>query len=398
MDPEDAAEAERRVKAKRRAERRAFNARVETWIRPPKKLDADVANDLASLMGRELYAVYANQLKIEAIAKEPEAENMKQQAVNIREQNKKMLVKVVISAQFGSKWEGDVEIPVSTTAEEFLAATEEISGVKLKAYTVSFNGRLLRRENVLFHIGVRDGKKVVLIPMGSTLNDRPAWSLRQSEQVPFKMEERHKNIKLSESTQNLMKGSLGKKLYNTIDTTFNIVDKDWIDPNESDKARRARELKAKKVADAQFDRTDIYQQTWESKPHAQYKKRNLRPLAGFTTDQAKLARASRPLQNFEESMAKSNQLALMGKHDPAVPKLDSLKQWYAAYGEPNSFFKAGVDASLDATGKFTASRTEGDGFTDLNPLGVMSRFEQSRRSYGKDRSQVVFYKKGNLAA
>jgi len=377
--------------------RKAFDARVETWIRPPKKLDSDVANDLANIMGKELYAVYANQLKIEAVVKEPEPENMKQQAVTIREQNGKMIVKVVISAQFGSKWEGEVTIPISYTAEQFLAATEEESGVKVKSYTVSFNGRLLRSENVLYHIGVRDGKKVVLIPMGNVPNFRPNWSLRQSDAVVFKMEERHKNVKLSDSTQNLMKGSLGKKLYSTIENTFNIVDKDWIDPNEDEKTRRARELKAKKVADAQFERTDIYKQTWEQKPHANYKKRSLRPLAGFTTDQAKLARASRPLQNYEDAMKTSNTLALMGKHDPAVPKLDSLKQWYAAYGESDSFFKAGADPALDKTGKFTAPRASGDGFTDTNPLGVMSRFEQSRRSYGKDRSQVVYYKKGNLA-
>jgi len=108
MDPEDQAEAARRVKAVRRKKAKAFSERVETWIRPPKRLDSDLANDLARLMGKDLYAVYANQLSIEAVEREPEAENMKFQAVQTRENNGKMLLQVVISAQFGSKWEGEV--------------------------------------------------------------------------------------------------------------------------------------------------------------------------------------------------------------------------------------------------------------------------------------------------
>lgn len=110
MDPDDQAEAERRVKAMRRKKAREFGERVETWLRPPKRLDSDLANDLARLMGKDLYAVYANQLSIEAVEREPEAENMKFQAVQTRENNGKMLLRVVISAQFGSKWEGEVRL------------------------------------------------------------------------------------------------------------------------------------------------------------------------------------------------------------------------------------------------------------------------------------------------
>merc|ERR1712196_620025 len=106
-------------------------------------------------------------------------------------------------------WQGEVEVPIQTTAAEFIAACEEASGLKLKSYTVSFNGRLLTADNTLFDVGVRDAKKVVLIPLGKALNYRPNWSVRQSDAVVAKMEERHKKLKLSNSTQNLMRGSLG---------------------------------------------------------------------------------------------------------------------------------------------------------------------------------------------
>lgn len=241
--------------------------------------------------------------------------------------------------------------------------------------------------------------------MGSVPNFRPHWSLRQSKEVVFKMEERHKKLKLSDSTVNLMKDTLGKKLFNTIDTSFNIVDKFAIDPDETHKQRAARELKEKRIKDAEFERTDIYGACFDERPKAQYKHRTLRPLAGFTTDAAKFSRAARPLQNYEEAMADSTQKALMGKPDPTVPRLDSLKQWHQAYGNAESFFKTGADPALDQTTKLEGGktiagrdlRTECE-FLDKNPLGVMSRFEQSRRSYGKERSQVVKYKKGNLAA
>jgi len=219
------------------------------------------------------------------------------------------------------------------------------------------------------------------------------------------MEERHKKLKLSESTVSLMKDTLGKKLFNTIDTSFNIVDKFAIDPDETVKQRAARELKDKRMKDAEFERTDIYAACYEERPKAEYKRRSLRPLAGYTTDAAKLSRASRPLQNYEQSMAESTQKALMGKPDSTVPRLDSLKQWHQAYGNAESFFKAGADPGLDQTAKLDGGRTIGgrsllsdSEFIDKNPLGVMSRFEQSRRSNGKDRSQVVYFKKGNLAA
>jgi len=393
MDPEDQAEAERRVKAKRRSARNKFDARVETWLRPPMRMDSDLADDLVHIMGKDLYAVYANQINVEAVSRGAEPENMRPQAVMLRENNGRMLVRTVVSAQFGSKWEGEVEIPVGATAAQFITQCEEQSGLKLKAYTVSFNGRLLTDENTLYDVGVRDAKKVVLIPMGKTLNSRPNWSVRQSDAVVAKMEERHKKLKLSNSTQNLMKSSLGRDLYKTLDTSFKIVDKDEIDPDEDEKTRRARELKEKRMKDAEFERTNVYGATWNDRPGAQYKRRNLRPLAGFTTDQAKMARASRPLQNFEESMTKSTQLALMGKPDASVPRLDSLKQWFNAYGESENFFKGGNDPLKDTTGKATAH-----GFVDKKAHGVMSRFEQSRRMYGKERSHAVTLKTGNLAA
>lgn len=356
------------------------------------ELNADLADDLAHLMGKDNYAVYANQLGIQALPREEEPENMRPQAVMLRENNGRMLVRVVVSAQYGSKWQGEVEVSIKSTAEQFIVQCEEASGLKLKAYTVSFNGRLLTNENVLYHIGVRDAKKVVLIPMGNTLNFRPNWSVRQTDAVTAVMEERHKKLKLSDSTQNLLRTNLGKQLYKTLDTSFNIVDKDAVDPDEDEKTRRARELKEKKMKDAEFERTDMYKLLFQDRPGAQYQKRNLRPLAGFTTDQAKLARASRPLQNYEESMAKSTQLALMAKPDPAVPRLDSLKAWFNAYGESENFFKAGVDPAKDTTGKPTEH-----GFINLKPHGVMSRFERSRRTYGKERSQAVTLRRGNLA-
>jgi len=48
----------------------------------------------------------------------------------------------------------------SCTAKSFLEQVEEESKHKVKSYTVSFNGRLLRAENVLYDIGIRDGQKV----------------------------------------------------------------------------------------------------------------------------------------------------------------------------------------------------------------------------------------------
>ena len=115
---------------------------------------------------------------------------MKFQAVQIRENNGKMLVKAVISAQFGSKWEGEVYWPGPVvdhppefsrthpashrlqvtiknecTAGDFLKIVEEESQLKCKSYSVSFNGRLLRPENILYDIGIRDGKKVTTIPI-----------------------------------------------------------------------------------------------------------------------------------------------------------------------------------------------------------------------------------------
>lgn len=392
MDPEDIAEAERRVKEKRRNNRAKFDARVETWLRPPVQMKADLADDLATIMGKDLYALYAKQMNMEAVEKCPEPENMLPQAVLLRENNGRMLVRTVVSAGYGSKWEGDVEVPMTVSSAEFLAECEEQSGLKLKSYTVSFNGRLLTPQNSLYDVGVRDAKKVVILPMGKPLNYRPNWSVRQTEEVAVKMEERHKKMKLSNSTQNLMKGSLGRDLYKTLDTTFNIMDKDEIDPNEDPKMKAARQLKEKKMKDAEFERTDMYDATWEDRPHAEYKKRSLRPLAGFCTDQAKMARASRPLQNYEESMAKSTQMALMGKPDPAVPRLDSLKQWFAAYGESDNFFKAGQDPQKDMTGSLTST-----GFINKKPSGVMSRYERSSRRYGKERSNAVTLKTGNLA-
>jgi len=390
MEDEDP---ELRVKAKRRAARRAFDARVETWLRPPKVMDSDLADELASVMGKDLYALYTKQLNINAVARAPEPENMLPQAVMLRENNGKMLLHVVVSAQFGSKWEGDVTLDITDNAEKFLEHCQEVSGLKLASYTVSFNGRLLTPENVLHTIGVRDGNQVVLLPMGQALNYRPNWSVRQTDAVVAKMEERHKKLKLSASTQNLMRESLGRELYRTIDSEFKIIDKDAIDPDEDDKTRRARELKEKKMKDAEFERTNLYGHTWGERPKAEYQRRELRPLAGFCTEQAKLSRASRPLQNYEEAMKTSTMLALQGKTDPVAPRLDSLKQWFAAYGESENFFKAGNNPTTDTVGKATEF-----GFINCKPLGVMSRFERSRRTYGKDRSQAVTLKRGNLAA
>ena len=73
----------------------------------------------------------------------------------------------------------------------------------------------------------------------------------------------------------------------------------------------------------------------------------------------------------------------MGKPDPTVPRLDSLKQWHAAYGNADSFFKAGADPALDQTAKLDGGKTIAGRdskneceFIDKNPLGVMSNLDR----------------------
>jgi len=380
------------VKAARRAKAKAFGERVDTWLKPPTKMDSELSDELASVMGKDLYAVYARQLQVEAVKRPADPESMAPQAVFLRQNNGKMLVRVSVSSTYGSKWTGDVICDIQDDADKFIARCEEESALALKSYTISFNGRLLTGENVLHNVGVRDGKQVFLLPMGKGLNYRPNWSVRQTDAVVAKMEERDKKLKLSGSTQNLMRESLGRDLYNTLDTSFAIVDKNAVDPDEDEKTRRARELKEKKMADAEFVRTDLYDKTWGERPKAMYKKRTLRPLAGFCTDQAKIARASRPLQNYEVSMKESTSKALQGKPDSSVPHVDTLAQWFNTYGESNNFFKGTVQP-----GEKDCRQTM-YGFVDKKAQGTMSSFERSRRSYGKVRSQAVSLRKGNLAA
>lgn len=394
MDEEDEAEMQRRVIDRRRKKANDFSKRVDTWIRPPQKMDSELADEMAAIMGKDLYALYAGQIGIEAVQREPEPDNMHHTAIILRENNGKMLIRVIVSAQFGSKWEGEVTVATQVNAGEFLGACEEASGLKLGGYLVSYNGRLLTKENGLFEVGVRDGKKIVLLPTGKALNYRPNWSVRQTDQVAVKMEERHKKVLLSGSTQELIKDNLGKDLYKTFDGTYKIVDKAEIDPEEDPKTRAARELKEKRMAEADaIEHTNMYSKTWGEKPEAEYKRRNLKPLAGFCQDKAKMARARRPLQNYEESMKESTTLALMGKHDKAVPRLDSLKQWFATYGESENFFKSGNDPLKDTVG----TKTE-FGFINRKPQGVMSKFEQSSKRVGKEKSRTSAMKKGNVAA
>jgi len=195
---------------RRRRRRNQFDKRVETWIHPAHGLDVNLANDLANKMGRETYATYADVLNIQVKERAPDPAYMNPQAIQQRAAAGRMLLLTAVSAQYGSKWEGEVTVPVKADAADFLKCCEETSGLVLKGYTISYNGRLLQSLNSLYDVGLRDGYKVVLLPMKKGINARPHWSVRQTEAVTFKMEDRHKKLRVTDQTQSEIKELLGK--------------------------------------------------------------------------------------------------------------------------------------------------------------------------------------------
>ena len=116
------------------------------------------------------------------------------------------------------------------------------------------------------------------------------------------------------------------------------------------------------------------------------------PLCDWTTEQAKVKHASRPLRNYSDAMGESMKKSLMGKKDPTVPVINNMAEWFNTYGQSENFFSA--DSGMDTTG----GRDTMYGFVDKKAQGIMSRFERSSRRYGKERSQAVGYKKGGLTA
>jgi len=101
---------------------------------------------------------------------------------------------------------------------------------------------------------------------------------------------------------------------------------------------------------------------------------------------------SRPFRNYEASMKESMKSSLMGKKDSVVPPVSNFAEWFSTYGQSENFFKS--DSGLDTTG----GKDTMYGFVDKKAQGVMSRFERSRRTYGKERSQAVTIRKGGLTA
>ena len=195
---------------------------------------------------------------------------MNPQAVQQRAAAGKMLIEVIVSAQYGSKWEGPVTVPLRITSDEFITACESSSGLSLKGYVISYNGRLLRSINVLYDIGLRDGYQVVLLPMKQGLFRRPPWSVRQSEQVAYILPERARKLKVTEQTQQELLDFLGKDLV----AAYQISGLTMHDPQEllkdDPEAQRAQEL-AKAKARHIKPREDIYKTIWQEKAKPKYK-------------------------------------------------------------------------------------------------------------------------------
>jgi len=370
-------------KQTQRRKRKEFQRRVDDWIHPTCNVNVDLANDLAKKMGRDAYATYVDALNVQVVERVPDPEYLSTQAVQQRVAAGKMLAEVAVSAQYGSKWEGQVVFPTKASAAECIKACEDASGLVLSGYCVSYNGRLLQDKNVLYDVGIRDSYKLVLLPIVKGMNGRPNWSVRQSEPVTAKMESRHKKFAVSDKTQNELKELLGKNygVYEaggiSMHDPMEFVDKDSAD--------------YKKRNPVVAPRAQIYKHIFDERPQAKYPGKELAPLCSWTNDKAKLARASRPLQKYEKSMAKSMKTTLMGQTDPVVPAVSSFKEWFSTYGQSDNFFKSG--SGMDQTG----GRDTMYGYCDKKAVGVMSRFEKSRKMVGSEKSLTVGCRKGNVA-
>eukprot|EP00658_Telonema_sp_P-2_P073151 TRINITY_DN6219_c0_g1_i1.p1 TRINITY_DN6219_c0_g1~~TRINITY_DN6219_c0_g1_i1.p1 ORF type:complete len:243 (+),score=70.48 TRINITY_DN6219_c0_g1_i1:182-910(+) len=242
----------------------------------------------------------------------------------------------------------------------------------------------------MYDIGLRDGYKVVLLPMKAGINARPHWSVRQKEAVTFKMEDRHKKLRVTDKTQAELKEMLGKDLF----AAYEISGLTMHDPKDSVDAVEAKNkaLAAAKAKNTK-PRANVYKHLWGDREAPKYKRREVQPLCDWTTEAAKIKHESRPLRNFDQSLKESMSKSLMGKNDTTLPAVSSFKEWFSTYGQSDNFFKSGT-AGLDDTG----GRETMYGYVDKKATGIMSRFERSRRMYGKDRSNAVSLRKGGLCA
>eukprot|EP00657_Telonema_sp_P-1_P011107 TRINITY_DN5934_c0_g1_i1.p1 TRINITY_DN5934_c0_g1~~TRINITY_DN5934_c0_g1_i1.p1 ORF type:complete len:127 (-),score=50.91 TRINITY_DN5934_c0_g1_i1:38-418(-) len=90
-------------------------------------------------MGRDTYATYADTLNVQVIDRKADPAYMNPQVIQQRTAAGKMLLECAVSAQYGSKWEGQVTIPVTADTAQFVTAAEEASGLVLQGYTISYN-------------------------------------------------------------------------------------------------------------------------------------------------------------------------------------------------------------------------------------------------------------------
>ena len=368
---------------KQRRKRRVFQRRVDEWIHPTCNMDVDLANQLAKKMGRDAYATYIDALNVQVKERTPDPVYLTPQAVQQRVAAGKMLVEVAVSAQYGSKWEGQVIFPTRGDATACIKACEDLSSLQLSGYVVSYNGRLLQPTNILYDLGIRDGYKIVLLPIVKGMNGRPNWSVRQSEPVAPVMESRHKKLAVTDKTQNELKELLGKNYAVYENLGMSLHDPmEFVDKESADYKKRNPVV---------APRDNIYKHVHEEQPQAKYQGKELAPLCSWTNDKAKMARAGRPLQKYEKSMAVSMKKTLMGQKDPAVPAVSSFKEWFSTYGQSDNFFK--TDSGKDQTG----GKDTLYGYCDKKALGVMSKFEKSRKMVGSEKSLSVGFRKGNIA-
>merc|ERR1711907_836585 len=103
--------------------------------------------------------------------------------------------------------------------------------------------------------------------------------------------------------------------------------KSLLDERELAKEMKIERDRARAHAEAHCN---PFEKIFGDRAQPKYKARKLAPLCDWTSDKAKMARASRPLQNHEQALKESMNTTLMGKKDPTVPAVNSFAEWFSA--------------------------------------------------------------------
>ena len=174
--------------------------------------------------------------------------------------------------------EGHVDVFSQGMRNHFRAAAKRVRDVIQRAVTAGWES------NVLHDVGLRDGYKVVLLPMKAGLAKRPQWSVRQTEAVAYLLPERTSRLKLTEKTQEELLQFLGKANFEA----YNISGLTMADPRSLlDKKELARAQKLDRTRAQLTERVDMYAHTWGEKPKPNYKRKELAPLCDWTSDKPK---------------------------------------------------------------------------------------------------------------